>query len=786
MKNSVKTAAKSRFKPTRILLIAFGALCALALGVFLYFYFHYSNLIDERLTGKQARGESRIYTAPRRILVGEAVDPGELASYLQAAGYTENESAESVGRIVQSENALEIHPSLNSYFAGKNALQIEFARGRISRLRSLDSRDRMVSAEIEPELITGMFGRDREKRRPIPYEELPPRLIQAVLSAEDKRFFDHPGFDPIRVLGAAWADIRYGKKAQGASTLTMQVARSFFFSTKREWRRKLQETFMALVLEHRFTKARIFELYANEIYLGNRGSFAIHGFGEAAQAYFGKDLRDLNLAQSCFLAGIIRAPNRYSSSERKPERAAKARDSVLAAMVENKMISAGQAEEAKAMPLDLISPSFGSSLAGHFVDMIKDDLLEAFSEQELNDQNYRIYTTLDTELQNAAMRAVEGGMQDLDRLLAKSYERRRKKGEAVPSPQVALVALDPGTGDIKALVGGRDYAASQLNHALARRQPGSVFKPIVVAAAFENALEGLEPVLTPVSTVRDEPMTFYFDGKEYTPDNYGQEYHGEVTIREALVRSLNVATVNIAQQVGYGRVVQMAKRLGLNADIQPTPAVALGAYEVTPLEVAAAYSAFAGGGTWSAPKSLRRVVSSEGDLLQDKTTRRRNVLDPRVAYLVTNILEDVVNRGTGAGVRARGFRAPAAGKTGTSHDGWFAGYTTNLVCVVWVGFDDNRQLGLSGAASAGPIWAEFMKRAVMLPGYRNAQEFPIPEGVIGVTIDPETRQLAVPECPITEQEVFIAGTEPTENCSLHGGNPMEMLNPFPWLKRIFR
>jgi penicillin-binding protein 1B len=456
----------------------------------------------------------------------------------------------------------------------------------------------------------------------------------------------------------------------------MQVARSFFFSTKREWRRKLQETFMALILEHRFTKARIFELYANEIYLGKRGSFAIHGFGEAAQAYFGKDLRDLNLAQTCFLAGIIRAPNRYSSSERKPERAAKARDSVLAAMVENKMIPARQAEEAKAMPLDLISPSFGSSLAGHFVDMIKDDLLEAFSEQELNDQNYRIYTTLDPELQNAAMLAVDRGMNDLDGLLQKSYERWRKKGEAVPSPQVALVALDPGTGDIKALVGGRDYAASQLNHALTRRQPGSVFKPFVAAAAFENSLEGIEPVLTPVSTVADEPMTFYFDGKEYTPDNYGQEYHGEVTIREALVRSLNVATVNIAQQVGYGRVVQMAKRLGLNADIRPTPAVALGAYELTPLEVAAAYTAFASGGTWSAPKSLLRVISSEGDLLQDKVTRRRNVLDPRVAYLVTNILEDVVNRGTGAGVRARGFRAPAAGKPGTSHDGWFVGYTT--------------------------------------------------------------------------------------------------------------
>jgi penicillin-binding protein 1B len=784
--NKKRPAKKSWFTPTRILLISIGALFGLVLGALFFFYIRFSNRINAHLSGKPAEGESRIYTAPRRILVGETLTPKELASYLQTAGYTETESAGSAGQVTMTESSMEIRPSLNSYFAAKNALSVDFSRGRISRLRSLDSDSRLISAEIEPELITGLFGSEREKRRYIRYEEFPQELINAVLSAEDKRFFDHPGFDPIRILGAAWADVRYGKKAQGASTLTMQVARSFFFSTKREWRRKLQETFMALILEHRFTKGKIFELYANEIYLGNRGSFAIHGFGEAAQAYFGKDLRDLHLGQTCFLAGIIRAPNRYSSAERKPERAAKARDSVLESMVDNKRITDKQAQEAKAKPLELVSSAYGSNLAGHFVDMIKDDLLEGFSEEELNNQSYRIYTPLDADLQRAAMVAVDKGLKDIDTLLARTYERWRKKGEEVPSPQVALVALNPQTGEIKALIGGRDYARSQLNHALTKRQPGSVFKPFVAAAAFENSLEGIEPILTPISTVVDQPMTFYFDGKEYTPDNYGQEFHGVVTIREALVHSLNVATVNIAQQVGYLRVVQLAKRLGLSADIRPTPAVALGAYELTPLEVAAAYTAFASGGTWSAPSALLRVISSEGGLLQNNTLRKRKVLDPRVAYLVTNILEDVINRGTGAGVRSRGFRAPAAGKTGTSHDGWFVGYTTNLVCAVWVGFDDNRQLGLSGAASAGPIWAEFMKKAVTLPGFVNTQEFEIPEGVVSVTLDPETHQVAVPECPITEQEVFIAGTEPTEKCTLHEKSPIEMLNPIPWLKRIFR
>jgi penicillin-binding protein 1B len=774
-----------RFSPAVIFLFGIGAVFVFAAGALVYYYQRFSNLIDERLTGKLLQSESRIFTAPRRILVGQTITPNGLASYLQAVGYSTDETAESAGRITVTDSSLEIRPSADSYFSGKNALDIGFARGRIARLRSLDPDKNLISAEIEPELITGLFGRDRQKRRPISYDEFPRSLMSAVLSAEDKRFFDHPGFDPIRILGAAWADVRYGKKAQGASTITMQVARSFFFSIKREWRRKLQETFMALILEHRFNKAEIFELYANEIYLGNRGSFAIHGFGEAAQAYFGKDLRDLNLAQASFLAGIIRAPNRYSSAERKPDRAAEARDRVLTSMVDNEVISAKQAQEAKAMPFNFVSGTSGASLSGYFVDMVKDALLEGFSEEALNAKSYRIYTTLDSSLQRAATAAVEKGLKEIDGQLAKTYARWKKKGETVPSPQVALVALDPHSGEIKALIGGRDYSKSQLNHALARRQPGSVFKPFVAAAAFETALDVTGPFLTPASTVTDEPTTFYFDEKEYTPDNYGQEFHGVVTIRNTLVQSLNVATVKIAEQVGYERVVRLAKRLGLSRDIRPTPAVALGAYELTPLEVAAGYTAFANSGTRCEPTALRRVMSAEGDLLQNNTLQSRKALDPRVAYLVTNILEDVVSRGTGAGVRSRGFRAPAAGKTGTSHDGWFVGYTTNLLCAVWVGFDDNRQLGLSGAYSAGPIWAEFMKNAVTLPGFVNTQEFERPEGIVSVALDPDTFELAVPECPITQEEVFIAGTEPTEPCSLHGLNPIERLSPLPWLRRLF-
>jgi penicillin-binding protein 1B len=771
-KQQIKKRKLSLF---RIMLFVTGMIAFAVIFTLGTYYSHYSGMIDDRLSGKMFHGESKIFTAPKRISVGQSLSKDQLAAYLKAVGYSDYSSLEATGQILQTSSSVEIHPSVNSYFAGKNALSVDFSRGRISQLRSLESGNRILSAEIEPELISGIFGSDREKRRVLSYAELPPILIRAVLCAEDKRFFEHPGFDPIRILGAAWADLRHGAKAQGASTITMQVARSFFFSTKREWRRKVKETFMAMVLEHRFTKERIFELYANEVYLGNRGSFAIHGFGEASQAYFGKDLREISLSQTCFLAGIIRAPNRYSSAERKPARAAEARDRVFSMMTANGFLNAKEIQDAQKEPLQIVRGAFGASLAGHFVDMVKDDLLEKYSETDLNAQNYRVYTTLDSDLQRAAMNAVDWGLKNVDTQLEKTYAAWRKRGKEVPLPQVALVALDPATGEIKALVGGRDYAQSQLNHALTNRQPGSVFKPFVYAAAFENALNDTEPILTPISTVVDEPTTFYYDEREYTPDNYGQEFHGIVTMREALMRSLNVATVKVAQEVGYEHVVDLAKRAGLNSNIRPTPALALGAYEMSPLEVAKGYTVFASQGTRSEPVYLKRVISHEGEMLQNNSLHRKEALDPRVAYLVTNLMEDVVNHGTGAGVRSRGFYAPAAGKTGTSHDGWFAGYTTNLLCVVWVGFDDNRELRLSGANSAGPIWGEFMKRAVLLPGFSNAQAFERPEGVVAVTIDSESRLLAQPECPVVREEVFIAGTEPTEYCKLHGSGAVEKI-----------
>jgi penicillin-binding protein 1B len=742
-------------------------------------------MIDLRLSGHIQQTTARIYATPRRISTGQALTVADLADHLQRAGYSELNVQGTPGRYVLHGAEIQIYPSSESYFGAKNQLAVTFSGNSVQKIRLLETGASVDSAEVEPELLSSLFDSSREKRRAMNINDIPKVLQDAVLSVEDRRFFEHPGFDPVRILGAAWADLRHGARLQGGSTISMQVARSFFFNMDRTLRRKIAETVVALELEHRFTKAQIFELYVNEVYLGNRGSFAIHGFGQASLAYFNKDVREISLPEAAFLAGIIHAPNRYSTAERRPERAVEARDRALLSMTENEAITQQQAQDAKKIPLHIVGAGLEGSTAPYFVDMVKEHLLDRFSEADLLSQSFRVYTTLDPELQRAAADAVDAGAKTVDAQLAKRYARWRKAGQEPPQAQVAIVALDPHNGEIKALIGGRDYGQSQLNHILARRQPGSAFKPFVYAAAFEGAVDGVQPIVTPATTIMDEPTTFDFDGKEYTPNNYGEKFHGKVTLREALAQSLNVATVKVAELVGYTRVTDMAHQFGLDPSIRATPSVALGAYEMTPLEVAGGYTILANEGVRAEPTYIRDVVNVSGEPLEHNTIRTRRALDPRVAYLVTSMLEDVIDHGTGATVRARGFIAPAAGKTGTSRDGWFAGYTSNLLCIVWVGFDDNRDLGLSGAAAPAPIWADFMKRAIALPAYSNVQPFVMPEGVMRVTIDPDTLQLATPECPITREEVYIHGTEPTEFCSLHGGHMASDAPPASWLSRVF-
>ena len=410
-----------------------------------------------------------------------------------------------------------------------------------------------------------------------------------------------------------------------------------------------------------------------------------------------------------------------------------------------------------------------STEAPYFVDLVGEELANKFQDADFKTNEARVYTTLDMRLQKAATEAIRAGMQNVDEQIRK---QKRFRGQTPPEPQVALIAIDPHTGAVRALAGGRNYGASQLNHILALRQPGSIFKPFVYATAMNTALNGSSHVLTPSTIVNADPVTFYYENgtKEYSPKNFDKKMQGDMTIRQALAHSVNVAAVHVAEMVGYDNVVETAKNAGLNEKISATPAVALGSYDITPLEAAGAYTIFANNGVFVKPNFVSLVRSRDGAKLYGNTVEKKPELDPRVAYLMTNMMEEVLRSGTAVGVRAKyKFTVPAAGKTGTSRDGWFAGYTSELLCIVWVGFDDNRDLDLEGAHSAAPIWAEFMKRALDFREYRDAKPFSAPDGIVTVDIDPLSGMVATPQCPATRPEVYIAGTQPVGLCPLHGG-----------------
>jgi penicillin-binding protein 1B len=773
-KKDVKVRVPRDAKLARFLMGPFGKVVLVGLVLlvtasvlgFTYFYVKYSRLIDQKLRAGPFANTSKIYASPKVIGVGDRMSPDEIVIELRRSGYSEARG-NSMGWFNRRPDAIEIFPGPDSYFR-KEAGVIKFSAGKISQIISLEDNTDRSQFQLEPELITNLYDRNREKRRIVQYGDIPKVLVDAIISAEDKRFFQHAGFDPFRIVKALYDDVKQGRKVEGASTLSMQLARSFWLDNDKTWKRKAAEMMITLELEQKLSKQEIFEFYCNQIDLGHRGTFGIRGFGEAAQAYFGKDIRQLTVPEAAMLAGLIQRPSYYNPF-RHPDRIRDRRNLVLSLMLQNGFISEREYALACDTPIQLVTVGSESAEAPYFVDLVNDDLQAHYQDKDFQAASYRVYTTLDLDLQRAAVEAVRIGMQRVDDQLKK---QRRHKNVAFPDAQVALIAMDPHTGAIKALIGGRNYGISQLNRVQSMRQPGSSFKPFVYAAALDTAVNGGQHIITPATMVDDEPTTFWFDNKPYEPGNFKHEYYGEVTVRQALAHSMNVATIKVAEMVGYDAVVQLAKKAGLNDDIQATPAVAIGSYDTTPLEISGAYTVFANKGVFVKPNWISMVRAQNGSVLYQPTPETRQVLDPRVTYLMVNLLEEVLRSGTAAAVRAGGFTVPAAGKTGTSRDGWFAGFTSELLCVVWVGFDDNRTLDLEGAHSAAPIWAEFMKRALAYRAYRDAKPFQAPDGIVSVEIDPQSGMPATPFCPITKTEVFIAGTQPVGTCPLHGG-----LNP---------
>ena len=757
------------------------AFCFLVFAsIFGFYYFKYQHIVDERLEKPLFANTAKIYAAPTELRPGQKYTARYIATQLRDAGYSEDDqgSASPMGTYSEGAESITIHPGAQSFHAPDSAT-VTFDSGVINKISGANGQE-LEAYELEPLLVTDLSDPSRAKRRLVNYDELPKTMVQAVTSIEDRRFFEHGGVDYYSIVGWTWHDLRGDRRyAGGASTLTMQLAKMFFLTPERTFKRKFLQVVITFQLEHRFSKEKIFEIYANQVPLGQRGSFSINGLGEAAQAYFGKDVKQLNLPECALLAGLIQSPSRLNPY-RHEERAMARRNTVLDAMVETGSITKEQAEEAKATPIKLAPGAVDAGEAPYFVDLVREQLSQRLSDTAYNQEGLRIYTSLDPQLQRAATEAVDEEMKVVDAQVERLHARRVKAGNNAPIvyPQVALVALNPHTGEVLALVGGRNYGASQFNHAVSHRPTGSIFKPFVFAAAFNTSLAGAQltnsdgnsGVFTPVTILNDEQTTFTFAGNQtYSPRDFEGKYFGQVTAREALERSLNNATIALAEMVGYNNVASLARDAGIKS-ARATPAMAIGAYDATPLDMAGAYTVFANGGVKIDPWMVSSVRSPNGDPISDYTPATKPVLDPRAAFLTTALMEDVINHGTGAGVRAQGFRAPAAGKTGTEHDAWFAGFTSNLICVVWVGNDDYTDIKIEGAHAAAPIWGEFMKHAVELPQYSDTKEFVPPDGLVQVKLDKATNLIADAACPDDYTATFLEGTQPTDTCDHSNGD----------------
>ncbi|HEV2133296.1 MAG TPA: transglycosylase domain-containing protein [Terracidiphilus sp.] len=776
----------------RNVLILVAGVCAVGLVVGLSIFFSYWNkygtIVNNRLKEPLFVHTAQIYAAPPEVRPGQTLTAQWVVGELQQAGYTlqGQTPASSMGTYGTGPGTVMVNPGPNSYHA-QDPATVSFSNGSVSQIIGAHG-EQLAAYELEPLLVTGLSDESRAKRRLVAYNDLPRYMVPAVTSIEDRRFFQHGALDYDGVARSALNDLRPGRHTlEGASTIDMQLAKMFFLTPQRTFKRKFLQVIIALQLEHHFSKQQIFQMYANEVPLGEVGSYAIDGFGEAAQAYFGKDVGQLNLPQCALLAGMIQSPS-WLNPFRHPQRAMVRRNVVLDAMVETGAITKQQAEQAKSTPVDVVPGAFDSGDAPWFTELVRQQLQQQLQDPNYNEQGLRIYTSLDPDLQQVAQNAVAEGIQQTDKVVRARYERRvrldKKRGIKPPPlvyPQVALVALNPHTGQVLALVGGRNYAASQLDHVIAHRPTGSIFKPFVYAAAFNTAVSGTQltnpsgqsGIFTPLTILHDEPTTFTFaNNQTYSPHDFNNEYYGDVPAVEALYRSLNNATVELAEMVGYDNVANLARAAGISS-VQATPAMAIGSYDATPMEMAGAYTVFANGGVKIDPWMLASVRAPNGNIIANYSPKTTTLLDPRVSFLTVGLMEQVLNNryGTGAGMRSIGFTAPAAAKTGTSHDAWFAGFTSNLLCVVWVGNDDYSQLNIEGDRAAGPIWGDFMKEAVKLPEYSDTEQFNPPPGVVQVQLDNTTDLLADAACPDDWTATFLEGTEPTQTCDHPIGLP---------------
>ncbi len=772
--------SKNYLKNRRIRNTLLGVFTLCLLSIFFY-TIHLNKVITDRFEGKRWHLPSKVYSDTLAIYPGFNVSRPTFIEKLKRLNYRQTEAfPKQKGDYVWEEDHIAIF--LHDFDYPKKPfkgfpVRLSLKGDEISTITSLETGQELYLFELEPELLSGIFNQSWEERDLVKLGEVPAHLPDAIIAVEDARFYSHIGLDFRSILRAFVANLKEGEVVQGGSTLTQQLVKNFFLTQERTWSRKFNEALMALILEIQYSKDEILETYLNEIYMGQQGSMSIHGVGKASQFFFGKNVEDLKLGESALLAGLIKSPNALSPYQN-PDRAEKRRQWVLIKMLEQEKIKEASYQEALAHEVQPRGFVGRFHRAPYFIDFVKQQLQKHYPPEILYSDGLQIFTTLDPDIQRQAEKSLQGGLAQLE-----ADFPTLKRAEPKEQIQGSVVVVQPQTGYVKALVGGRDYGVSQFNRVTqARRQPGSLFKPFVYLAGISQKVSGINEPITGATLLDDSPTSIPVieqgQKKDWMPENYDHTFHGQVTLRTALESSLNVATVNLAQSIGNDKISQTASSLGISSPLDQVPSLALGTSEVTPLEMATAYTTLANQGIKTTLLSIKQVVDKDGQILQNKNIQVKQVVSPQNAYLLTYLLQGVVDHGTASGVRRLGYTGPAAAKTGTTsdyRDAWFVGYTPELLGLVWVGFDKNDTTYLTGSRAALPIWVDLMQKV----SSGTHPDFLPPSKIVFRNIDPQTGLLTSFRCPRGVEEAFLEGTEPKKRC---GEKTEGIMN---WFKNLF-
>jgi penicillin-binding protein 1B len=738
-----------------------GIIILLLLGILgLAFYgWSLSKDIEKRFSGRRWSIPSKVYSDSTILYPGQTINPDLFFQRLKRLGYREvPDKPKQKGEMHRKGDTLDLFLNDLSLLSQKRQgypVEMIIKQGAIEDIVNSISREPIPLLELEPEELGLFFGPDREQRRLISINEVPVTVQRAFLAAEDTRFFEHHGLDFRGILRAIYSDIRHKGVYQGGSTITQQLAKNYFLTPERTMSRKLKEMMLAIVMETMYKKNEILEIYLNEIYFGQKGSVAVNGLGEASYSYFGKPANELSIDEAATIAGLVRAPNIYSPYIN-PDRSKARRNQVLKNIFKQGWITQTEYGAAIAQPLKPTGSQYHGRKAPYFIDYLSSQLEQLYSKEDLSTLGLSIHTTLDMQVQLAAEAALANGLARLEK-----NNPSLKQKDPAKRLQGAVIVIQPKTGYILAMVGGRDYNVSQFNRIIqSKRQPGSAFKPFVYLSSLDR--------FTPATRLSNVPVTYKLAGTDWTPENYEPMSEEEMSMRTALAHSVNIATVDLAMRVGMENVVKTASAFQFSTPLEPYPSLALGAMEVIPIELARAYCAFAADGMLPVPLSLKSVGDENGNTLNSKHVEVEQVIPPAKTFIMDSLLNSVTVEGTAASLKSLGITQPVAGKTGTTsdyRDAWFVGFTPDILAMVWVGFDNNDPMKGTGATAALPIWAELMKN---IPEYLSGGWFRRPEGVVDKVICSESGELAIPgRCPEPINEVFLDGLAPTEYCSIH-------------------